>query len=124
MEALPIPNHEASTVAEKLVDDVFLRSSPPEQLYTDQGQQFESKLISEVYLMFGWQAQLPIDLIYGTGIQEGESHSVGEYVASLKTKMSTAFDIVRKSISKHHVYQKELYDQKVHGQLFEAGDWV
>ena len=36
MEALPIPNQEASTVAEKLVDEVFLRFSPPEQLHTDQ----------------------------------------------------------------------------------------
>ena len=76
------------------------------------------------YLMFGQQAKLPIGLIYGTGNQEGESHSVGIYVASLKTKMSTAFDIMRKNESKHHVYQKELYDQKVYGKLFEAGDWV
>ena len=37
MEALPIPNQEASTVAEKLVDEVFLRFSPPEELHTDQG---------------------------------------------------------------------------------------
>ena len=29
------------------------------------------------YLMFGWQAKLLIDLIYGTGNQEGEGHSVG-----------------------------------------------
>ena len=43
--------------------------------------------------------------------QEGESHSVGKYVASLKTKMSTAFYIVRKNVSKYHVYQKKLYDQ-------------
>ena len=31
MEALPVPNQEAVTVAEKLVDEVFLRFSPPEQ---------------------------------------------------------------------------------------------
>ena len=49
--------------------------------------------------MFGRHAKLPIDLTYGTGNQEGESHSVGEYVTSLKTKMSTAFDIVRKCIN-------------------------
>ena len=79
---------------------------------------------SPFYLMFGLQAKLPIDLAYGTGNQEGESQSVGEYVASLKTKMSTAFDLVSKNVSKHHVYQKELYNQKVHGELFEAGDWV
>ena len=39
MEALAIPNQEASTVAEKLVNEVFLRFSPPEQLHSDQGRQ-------------------------------------------------------------------------------------
>ena len=48
MEALPVPNQEASTVAEKLVDEVFLRFSPPEQLHSDQGRQFESNLVMEV----------------------------------------------------------------------------
>ena len=40
MEAIPVPNREATTVAEKLVDEVFLRFSPPEQLHSDQGRQF------------------------------------------------------------------------------------
>ena len=46
MEALPIPNQEAETVANKLVDEVFLRYSVPEQLHSDQGRQFESELLS------------------------------------------------------------------------------
>ena len=49
MEALPVPNQDTPTVAEKLIDEVFLRFSPPEQLHTDQGRQFESVLIAEVY---------------------------------------------------------------------------
>lgn len=36
MEAIPIPNQEATTVACKLVDEVFMRFSPPEQLHSDQ----------------------------------------------------------------------------------------
>ena len=48
MEAILIPNQEASTVAEKLVDEVFLRFSAPEQLHSDQGRQFKSQLVSEV----------------------------------------------------------------------------
>ena len=36
MEAFPIPNQEATTVAEKLIDEVFLRFSIPEQLHSDQ----------------------------------------------------------------------------------------
>ena len=41
MEALPVPNQEAPTMAKKLIDEVF---SPPEQLHSDQGCQFESVL--------------------------------------------------------------------------------
>jgi len=48
MEAIPIPNQEARTVANHLVDEVFMRYSVPEQLHLDQGSQFESKLIEEV----------------------------------------------------------------------------
>ena len=188
----PVPNQEATTVAEKLVDEVFLRFSPPEQLHSDQGRQFESNLVKEVckllhinktrttpyhpqcdglverfnrtllnmlttctedhpwdweqnirkvcmayntsvhpstgfspfYLMFGRQARLPVDLIYGTGPQITDNQSVGEYAASLKNRVSEAFDLVRKNMSQHHVYQKELYDRKVHGQPFSTGDWV
>ena len=48
MEAFPLPNQEATTVAKKLVDEIFLRFSAPEQLHFDQGRQFESQLITEV----------------------------------------------------------------------------
>ena len=33
---------------------------------------------SPFYLMFGRQAKLPIDMIYGTGPQQLENQSVGE----------------------------------------------
>ena len=79
---------------------------------------------SPFYLMFGRQDRLPVDLMYGTGPQIADNQSVGEYAASLKNKVSEAFDLVCKNMSQHHVYQKELYDQKVHGQLFSTGDWV
>ena len=192
MEALPVPNQEAPTVAEKLIDEVLLRFSPPEQLHTDQGRQFESVLIAEVckllqiqktkttpyhpqcdglverfnrtllnmlatcaeghpfdweqqlkkvcmayntsvqsstgftpfYLMFGRQARLPVDIIYGTGAPEEESTDVGTYVASLKRRMSEAFEIVRRNVSKHHQHQKTLYDEKLHGKPYRPGDWV
>ena len=48
MEAFPLPNQEATTVARKLVDEIFLRFSTPEQLHSDQGRQFEGQLITEV----------------------------------------------------------------------------
>ena len=48
VEAFPIRNQEATTVARKLVDELFCRFSPPEQLHSDQGRQFESELIEEI----------------------------------------------------------------------------
>jgi len=51
MEAIPLPNQEVSTVANHLIDEVFMRYSVSEQLHSDQGQ-FESQLISEVCKMF------------------------------------------------------------------------
>ena len=42
VEVYAIPNQEALTVAKKLVDEMFCRFSPPEQLHSDQGRQFES----------------------------------------------------------------------------------
>ena len=39
---------EATTVAQKLIDKVFCCLGIPGQLHTDQGKQFESKLIEEL----------------------------------------------------------------------------
>ena len=47
MEAIPLPNQEASTVASHLINEVFMRFSVPEKLHSDQGSQFESKLVSK-----------------------------------------------------------------------------
>ena len=48
VEAFPLPNQEADTVATKLVVEVCLRFSIPNQLHSDQGQPFESHLIKEI----------------------------------------------------------------------------
>ena len=48
VEVYAIRNQEATTVAKKLVDEMFCRFSPPEQLHSDQGRQFESDLVKEI----------------------------------------------------------------------------
>ena len=48
VEAFSLPNQEASTVATKLIDKVFLRFGVPEQLHSDQGQQFKAQMITEL----------------------------------------------------------------------------
>ena len=190
MEALPIPNQEAVTVAVQLVDEVFLRYSIPEQLHSDQGAQFKSQLISEVckllhihktrttpyhpqcdglverfnrtlldmlatctgdhpfdweqhirkvcmaynssvhastgytpfYLMFGRQARLPLDVMYGTPGPIVQSPS--EHASALKQQMTAAFTLVRRHQIAKHKRQKDFYDQKVHGKPYEPGSVV
>ena len=53
MEAYPIPNKEATTIAKKLMEEFFFCFSPPEQLHSDQGRQFESELIAEICKLLG-----------------------------------------------------------------------
>ena len=47
-EAYGIPNQEAKTLANKLIDSMFCRLRVPEQLHTDMGTQFESNLVKEI----------------------------------------------------------------------------
>ena len=53
VEAYPIPNQEATTVAKKLTDELFFRFSSPKQFHCDQGRQFESTVIAEMYKLLG-----------------------------------------------------------------------
>ena len=53
MEVYAIPNMEAVTVARKLVDQMFCRFSPPDQLHSDQGKQFESTVMREICNILG-----------------------------------------------------------------------
>ena len=48
VEAYPIKDQEAATVVQKLLDEMFCRFSPPQQLHSDQGRQFEAGLITEL----------------------------------------------------------------------------
>ena len=47
-ESYAIPSQEAATVAEKLVSDFMCRFGLPHELHSDQGTNFESKVMAEV----------------------------------------------------------------------------
>ena len=177
MEAYALPDQEATTVAQKLVNELFCRFSVPEQLHSDWGKQFESKLISTIcqllqvkksrttpyhpqpnslverfnrtltnmlastakenpfeweshlrkvclayntsvhattghtpfFLMFGRQAQLPVDLVFKT--DKAPSMSSCEYALELQKTLERAYDRVQKTIGAKQQLQKRLYDQ-------------
>ena len=52
-EAFAVPNQTAATVADKLVQEVFLRFGVPAQLHSDQGRNFESDLFKAICDLFG-----------------------------------------------------------------------
>ena len=53
VEAFPLPNQEAVTVAKVLVEQFFCRFVMPRQLHTDQGRNCESNLLKEVCQLLG-----------------------------------------------------------------------
>ena len=73
------------------------------------------------FLMFGRQARLPIDLVYGTGAGQAR---VTEYASSTKHALKEAYCNVREKLSAAHYHQKVHYDKKVHGRPFAVGDLV
>ena len=48
VEAYPVPNHQAKTVAQKVTEEFFLRFGLPTTIHTDQGRDFESQLFKEL----------------------------------------------------------------------------
>ena len=52
-EAFAVPDHRALTVADKLVTEVFLRFGFPAQLHSDQGREFESQLFKGMCALLG-----------------------------------------------------------------------
>ena len=51
--ALPIPDSETPIVASALHEQIFLRFGIPEQLTGNQGTQFKSELMTELWLIWG-----------------------------------------------------------------------
>lgn len=53
IESYPLPNQEAETVARVLVEEFICRYGIPKELHSDQGRNFESKLMAEMCKMLG-----------------------------------------------------------------------
>jgi len=73
--------------------------------------------------MYGRQARLPVDVIYGT-VRPDSHQSPNEYAANLDKQLKSAFDLARKTAGVQRERQKQYYDQKVHGTSYNPGDLV
>ncbi len=52
-EVYAVPDESASTSAQRLVDEMFARFGVPDELHSDQGRNFESRLFCEVCQQLG-----------------------------------------------------------------------
>ena len=91
-EAYAIPNQEAITVARKLVNQMFCHFSPPEQLHSDQGKQFESALMQEVCNLLGIKKSKTSSYHpQFDGLEECSNHTLLDMLAT--TSCSHPFDL-------------------------------
>ena len=74
------------------------------------------------FLMFGRQARIPADVMYGT--PTSTNHSVNDYAATLWKQMDKAFGLARQHLLSKQLRQNMLYNLKVHGKPFKKGDSV
>ena len=74
------------------------------------------------YLMFGREARLPLDLVYGT--MPTAQTGVNDYASHLRDTLEDAYEHVRKTHSTVHGRRKEVYDRHVHGEPYQKNDIV
>ena len=72
--------------------------------------------------MFGCQATLPLDVIYG--MPEPAIQSPSEYAKVLHKQMTEAFALIRSKLATQHERQKDFYNHKVHGKPYAPGNLV
>ena len=65
---------------------------------------------------------MPVDIMFGTPTPEATSHS--EYATQIRQHLEAAYQQVRERLGHKLDRQKELYDKRVHGKPFEAGELV
>ena len=74
------------------------------------------------FLMFGRQARIPVDVMYGTPTFSAQS--VNECTAALCKQLDSAFINAQRHSLSSHLQQKELYNRNVHGKPLKKGDLV
>lgn len=64
--------------------------------------------------MFGCQARLPADIMYGTDEPKECTHA--NYASKLRETLEGAYDQMRKQAGEKQQCQKTFYDRKIHGK--------
>ncbi|KAL5510367.1 hypothetical protein EMCRGX_G005901, partial [Ephydatia muelleri] len=139
-EAIPMRTVDAEHVAEELVT-MFARVGVPREILTDQGTNFMSKLLAELYnllhihpattgfspfeLMYGRHVRGPLDILKETWKASKRSgESVISYVLTVQQKLAMMSELVSENCKEAQMTQKRWYDQSARKREFMEGDQV
>ena len=76
-------------------------------------------------LFLGREVRLPIDLIMGLPVEDGQTpQTTVEYVTNLQQQSMAAFELARKHLHANAERRKAIYDIRSKGVKFSVGDWV
>jgi hypothetical protein len=79
--------------------------------------------LSPNFMMFGRELSMPIDVMYPLP-PDTEPVSAAEFAQKMQKKLQYAYELTRRHIKKSAERQKRLYDRKVFGDSYKAGDLV
>ncbi|XP_045123568.1 protein NYNRIN-like [Portunus trituberculatus] len=92
-EAYALPNHEAVTVAEVLVEQFFTRFGVPGELHSDQGREFESEVFGECCQLMGLRKTRTTPLRpQSDGMVERFNRTLAQELAKYCTEGQTEWD--------------------------------
>jgi transposase InsO family protein len=106
--AFPIRNHEAHTVADKLMDNVFTLVGVPRQILSDQGPEFESSLMKELCTI------LNIQKLRTSAYKPSTNSQAERFHKSLNTIMAKLVSDNQRDWCKRLPYAIAAYNSTVH----------
>lgn len=79
---------------------------------------------SPYLLMFGREAQLPVDVCFGVSVDGTSTTSYLKYVTNMKNELQAAYQLAQATSAKMNQGNKDRYDQKVRYHCLNPGDRV
>ena len=93
-EAFPTKDQKSSTVANVLVSRVFSRFGPPAVIHSDQGRNFESNLMHEIYNMMGVKkSRTTAYHPQGDGLVERQNRTLQEIISNFVSEHHNNWDL-------------------------------
>ncbi|XP_040195270.1 LOW QUALITY PROTEIN: uncharacterized protein LOC120928229 [Rana temporaria] len=128
-QAFPTKDQRAPTVAKVLVEKFFVHYGLPQRIHSDQGRDFESRLIRQLLDLLGIQKSRTSPY-HPQGDAQPERFNrtllnmLGGYVDRLRRNLASAFEKARLTSGSREQRNKRNYDLRVRVQDLQPGDRV